>query len=566
MEAANPMTAPRIIAPRIQTNPWIVLLVLTMGFFMILLDTTIVNIAIPSMEKGLNATFDEILWVLNAYTLVYAVLLITAGRLGDMFGPKRLFLVGLTIFTLASAACGLSQTAGELIVFRVIQAVGGAILTPQTLAILPNIFPAERRGAAFGIWAGVAGLAAVIGPTLGGFLVTAFSWQSIFFVNVPVGIAALVAAFLLMPEIRFEARHDLDLRGVVLVSAGLFLLVFGLIEGQRYNWGPINSFGAFSVGPTRWSLLSIYSLLVYAVILLAVFVWSERRVRQPLMPLKLFRDRNFSVANLTSGTVTFTMSGFFIPMTIFLQSVLGYSAVHAGLALMPASLALLVASPLTGRLTDRINGKYLVVFGLFCAALGVFLVSQVASLTLTPWVLLLPLVVLGVGMGSTFAPLTTLAMRDISPTLAGAASGFLVTVRQVSLAIGSAVVGAVLTQQVATDLPRQAARVAGQVPPAFRGRFVAAFQGSGDSSQQFGAGQTRLQNLPHNLPASTVNELSSLARGVFDHAFLNGMRPALLTASAALLVGMLCATQMRGGRSADASRRARVIPAPEEVA
>src|SRR5437667_11687661 len=175
-----------------RTNPWLVLLVLTTGFFMIMLDTTIVNVAIPAMSTGLNTTLDEIRWVLNAYILVYAVLLITAGRLGDMFGAKRLFLIGLAVFTLASIGCSLAQSPGQLIFARVIQGVGGAILTPQTLSILTNIFPADKRGAAFGIWGAVAGVASVTGPTLGGFLVTNFSWQAVFWVNVPVGMAAFV--------------------------------------------------------------------------------------------------------------------------------------------------------------------------------------------------------------------------------------------------------------------------------------------------------------------------------------------------------------------------------------
>ncbi len=555
MELRSRESGPRVITPRIQANPWIVLLVLTLGFFMILLDTTIVNVAIPSMEKGLNAGFDEILWVLNAYMLVYGMLLITAGRLGDMFGPRRLFMVGLTIFTLASLACGLSQNAEQLIFFRVIQALGGAMLTPQTLAMLPSLFPPERRGAAFGVWAAVSGLAAVIGPTFGGFLVTAFSWQSIFFVNVPIGILALVAAVLLMPELRFDRKHNLDIPGVALASSGLFLLIFTLIEGQRYSWGPINSAVSFSIGTTRWSLISIYSLLVLAGVLLAVFLWFETRVEEPLLPLSLFRDRNFSVSNLTGGTVTFTMSGFFIPMTIFLQSVRGYSAVHAGLILMPMSIGLLVASPISGRLADRINGKYLVMAGLTVAALGIALVTRVLSLSLTPWDILVPMVVMGLGMGFTFAPLTALAMRDISPALSGAASGFLTTSRQVSMAIGSAVLGAVLTNQVANELPKQAARVAPQVPAPYRPYFIHALRSSGHGAQQFGAGQLHPRGLPSNIPAATVNQLTALTRDVFDHAFLNGMRPSIAVAIIALLTGALCAAFMRGGRSAAAARR-----------
>ncbi|TMC83169.1 MAG: MFS transporter [Chloroflexi bacterium] len=205
-----------------RTNPWLVLVVLTTGFFMILLDTTIVNVAIPAMSSntkdGLNTTLDQILWVLNAYILVYAVLLITAGRLGDL---------------VASALCGLSQNAGELIAFRILQGVGGALLTPQTLAILTSIFPPERRGAAFGVWGGVAGLATVAGPTIGGAIITYINWRWIFFINVPIGIAALIATFLVIPDLRPGRHHGWDLPGIVIATAGLFAIVFGLIEGQR---------------------------------------------------------------------------------------------------------------------------------------------------------------------------------------------------------------------------------------------------------------------------------------------------------------------------------------------
>src|SRR5713226_6064061 len=202
-------------------NEWLVLVFLSLGFFMILLDTTIVNIAIPAMISGLNSSLDQILWVVNAYLLAYAVLLITAGRLGDFFGPRRLFALGLVIFTVASALCGLAQDGNQLIAARILQGIGGAILTPQTLSIITIIFPPERRGAAFGIWGAVAGVATVTGPTLGGFLVTNFSWQAVFWVNVPVGIVAFILSIWLLPEIRLGREQNLDPVGVLLASGSL---------------------------------------------------------------------------------------------------------------------------------------------------------------------------------------------------------------------------------------------------------------------------------------------------------------------------------------------------------
>ncbi len=566
MGSQGPNAQPELIPPRIQANPWIVLVVLTLGFFMILLDTTIVNIAIPAIEKGISATFDQILWILNGYILVYAVLLITTGRLGDMFGPKRLFIAGLVLFTLSSAACGFAQNSTQLIIFRVIQGVGGAILTPQTLSVITTIFPPERRGAAFGVWGAVGGVAAVVGPTLGGFLVTSASWRAIFYINVPVGIIAVVAAVLLMPEIRSRRRHELDFTGVGLASTGLFLGVFALIEGQRFNWGPINTFASFSIGSTRWSLISIYSLLLYGVVLLVVFVLLERGKAEPLLPLSLFADRNYSIANFVSAGVSYSILGIFLPMTIFLQSVLGFSAVHAGVTLIPMSGVSLVTAIFAGRLTDKINGKYVLMFGGVCFAAGMALVIHALSLSDTSWDLTFPLAIAGLGMGCTFAPMVTMAMRDVEPRMAGSASGFLNTIRQVGQAMGGAVGGAILGNSVASQLSVQAKAVATRVPTPYRAAFVHGFKAAANGAQKFGTGQVPSPRLPAGTPPAVVHKLSALFRLVFDRAFLNGMRPPMVVAVCILLLAGLTAGLMRGGRSARSARAGRPEPVHTEAA
>jgi EmrB/QacA subfamily drug resistance transporter len=570
---------PLVVAPPIQANLWIVLLVLTLGYFMILVDTTIVNVALPTMEKGLNAGFDQVLWVVNAYILVYAVLLITAGRLGDIFGPKRLFLVGLAVFTLASAACGLSQNVDQLILFRVAQGVGAALLTPQTLSILSNIFPPERRGAAFGILSSVAGLAVVVGPTVGGLLVTEYDWQAIFFLNVPIGVITAVAAVLLMPEVRSRRRSAgrpqpgaprwslrfstaLDLPGVALASAGLFALIYALVESQRYAWGPITSFGQISLGSSRWSVVSIYSLLVYAAVLLALFVWWETRAEQPLLPLSLFRDRNFSVGNLMFSIIGFPFA-MFIVLSIFLQSILGFSAIHAGLSLIPTSLGIMVIGPFAGRLTDRINGKYVVLAGLALAAGGILLTANALSLSNNSWNLTLPLAITGIGMGFVFAPMTALAMRDVQPALAGAASGFLFTNRQAGQALGSAVIGSVLANRVASQLPIQAAGLASQVPAAFRGQFLAGFQRASHDSQNFGVSQS--PKVVSSDPSHAVTQhLATISHEVFGQAFLNAARPSLAICAGILVLSAVFATAFRGGRTAAAARQEQPEPAVVE--
>lgn len=495
-----------------RTNPWLVLLVLTTGFFMILLDTTIVNVAIPAMSAGLNTTLDQILWVLNAYILVYAVLLITAGRLGDLFGQRQLFALGLAIFTLASALCGFSQNVGELIAARVVQGIGGALLTPQTLSIITSIFPPERRGAAFGIWGGVAGLATITGPTVGGAIITYINWQWIFFINVPIGVLALVATFLIIPDLRPGRRQGWDLVGVVLATAGLFGIVFGLIEGQRYNWGQIGS-----------SAFSIPEVIGGGVVLVALFIVWERFQTQPLVPLSLFEERNFAVANWIAAAISFGMLSTFLPITIYLQSVRGFSALAAGLTLAPMSLTSMFTAPFAGRMADKIGGKYILMTGISLFTIGIASLAFVAGPDST-WINFLgPAIIAGAGMGMTFAPMTTVAMRNIAPRVAGAASGVLNTTRQLGAAIGSAVVGAVLQSHLATTLHDQAVAHASALPPTYRDKFIATFSSVSSNGFQIGTGQSGA-TLPHNLPPAVQQQLASLAHDVFVSGYIDAMK------------------------------------------
>lgn len=502
-----------------RTNPWLVLVVLTTGFFMILLDTTIVNVAIPAMSSntrgGLNTTLDQILWVLNAYILVYAVLLITAGRLGDLFGQRTLFAIGLFVFTLASALCGLSQNVSELIAARILQGVGGALLTPQTLAILTSLFPPERRGAAFGVWGGVAGLATVAGPTVGGAIITYIDWRWIFFINVPIGIAALIATFLIIPDLRPGRHHGWDLVGVVLATAGLFGIVFGLIEGQRYNWGE------FAYGVT------IPEIIIAGVALIVLFVVWERFQKEPLVPLSLFAERNFAVANWIAAAISFGMLSLFLPITIYLQSVRGFSALAAGLTLAPMSLTSMVFAPFAGRMADRIGGKYILTAGISLFTIGFGTFVYVAGPDSTWLTFLLPAIIAGAGMGMTFAPMTTVAMRNISPRVAGAASGVLNTTRQLGAAIGSAVVAAILQNRLATTLHDQAVSHAASLPAAFRAQFIAAFSSVASNGFEIGTGQNGAK-LPAGIPPSVAHQISTLAHDVFVSGFIDAMKSSLV--------------------------------------
>jgi EmrB/QacA subfamily drug resistance transporter len=423
-------------------NPWASLVVLSLGFFMTLLDLTIVNIAIPSMIQKLHATIDQALWTLNAYILVLAVLLITAGRLGDLRGPRNLFAAGVALFTVASLVCGLAQNPAELIAARSVQGLGAALMLPQTMTLIISTFPAERRGSALGVWGAVAGVAAVAGPGLGGLLVSTLGWRWIFFVNVPVGILVLVLTYLIVPDVRKQVRHRLDVTGVLIISAAVLCFTFGLTEGQRYHWNA-----------------AMWTLLAASVVLFAAFCLQQRgrQGREPLVPFALFSDRNYTVMNAVSASVSVGVLGLMLLLSIFFQSVLGFSALKAGLAIAPASVVSMALAPLAGRMSDRVDGKWILFTGLLLTAAGMVwfvLAAQVGA----AWAAFLgPMIVVGLGNGCLIAPMAAVAMRGVKPEVAGAASGVMNTVRQLGSVVGSSAVGALLQNRTAAALRHQGA-------------------------------------------------------------------------------------------------------------
>ncbi|HTU74118.1 MAG TPA: DHA2 family efflux MFS transporter permease subunit [Trebonia sp.] len=419
-------------------NEWAVLLTLGLGFFMTLLDLTIVNIAIPDMRAGLHASLAGIGWVINAYVIVLAVLVITGGRLGDLRGKRSLFILGVALFTLASLASGLSQTAGQLITARAFQGLGAALLMPQTMSVIIATFPADRRGQALGIWGGIAGLATIAGPTVGGLIVSGLGWRWIFFVNLPVGVLAIVLATIVLPEVKAARRQRLDPPGVLLASASLVAITFGLVEGQQYNWGKV------------WSFVTIPLVIGLGVVLLAAFlvVQARRQDRDPLLPFGLFADRNYALMGGANLLVSMGLVGMALPLTVYLQSALGFSALKAGLTMAPASLVSGIVAPFAGRLADK-GGKYLVACGFTVYACGLAIIAVVAGPAST-WHDLLPGFLLsGLGTGCTMSPMQTIATRNVPPHLAGGASGVLNTLRQTGSALGSALVLAVLESRLA---------------------------------------------------------------------------------------------------------------------
>jgi EmrB/QacA subfamily drug resistance transporter len=414
-------------------SEWAVLITLSMGFFMTLLDLTIVNVAIPDMRRGLHASLAQAGWVLNAYIIVLAVLVITAGRLGDLRGKRTLFVTGVIVFTLASAAAGLSQTAAELIAARAVQGLGAALLLPQTMAIIIATFPAQRRGTALGIWGGVAGLAAIAGPTIGGMLVTWLDWRWIFFVNLPIGVLTVVLALAVVPDVRSSQRQTLDLPVVVLASGALVAISYGLLEGQTDNWDT-----------------AIKATIGGGVVLLVAFLFTQarRQDRQPLLPFSLFRDRNYALMGAANMIVSFGLLGMALPITLYLQTELGFSPLKAGLTMAPSALVSGITAPFAGRLANR-GGKYVLMCGFTLYAAGQAILIGVAG-PATHWYDLVPgFAVCGLGVGCTMSPMQTIATRNVDPRFAGAASGVLNTIRQTGSALGSAVVLAVLESRLA---------------------------------------------------------------------------------------------------------------------
>ncbi len=423
-------------------RPWPALWALVIGFFMILIDTTIVSVANPRIMEGLHADINSVIWVTSAYLLAYAVPLLITGRLGDRFGPKRLYLAGLVVFTLASAWCGLSGDIGLLILARVFQGLGAAMMTPQTMAVITRIFPPDRRGQAMGLWGATAGVATLVGPVLGGVLVDSLGWEWIFFINVPIGVVAFVMAYRLVPRLETHA-HRFDIPGVVLSAVGMFLLVFGLQEGESYDWGPI-------VGP-----VSVWGLITAGIVVLAIFVaWQALNKKgEPLLPLGLFRDRNFSLANGAISAVGFTVTSMSLPLVFYFQLVLGLTPTESALMLVPMAVISAGLAQPVGRLVDRINPRYIAIVGAVC--LSASLVWY--SLLMTPdaeilW-LLMPSALMGVANSCVWSPISTTATRNLPQRQAGAGSGVYNTTRQVGSVLGSAAVGALMQVRLTAELP-----------------------------------------------------------------------------------------------------------------
>lgn len=451
MTAAPP---PRILGtdddPRLG-RPWPALWSIVLGFFMILVDTTIVTVAIPRMQKDLDADLTSLLWVTSAYLLAYAVPLLITGRLGDRFGMKTMYLTGLAVFTASSLWCGLAGSVEMLILARVVQGLGASMMTPQTMSMITRLFAPADRGQALALWGATAGVATLVGPIVGGLLVDGPGWEWIFFVNVPVGVIGLVLAWRNVPS--FSRRvHSFDWLGVVLSAVGLFLLVFGIQEGDTYAWGTITE--SLRIGPLDTHLpISVPGLIISgALIMVAFVIWQAVNRREPLVPLILFRDRNFSVANIAITMMGATVLTLSFPITLYFQRVLGMSPTEAALMTAPMAVVSLALAPVVGRSMSRRDPRWMVVGGFVALAAGLGWLALLMEPGASIVMLLVPFLLVGLGNALIWGPLSLTATRNLAPSMAGAGSGVYNETRQVGSVLGSAAIATLMSDRIASRI------------------------------------------------------------------------------------------------------------------
>jgi EmrB/QacA subfamily drug resistance transporter len=411
---------------------WWTLGAMCFALFMVMLDNTVVNVALPSIQRDLHAQISALEWVINGYTLTFAVLIATGGRLGDIFGRRRMFMSGVVIFAVTSATAGLAQDPAMLVGSRAIQGIGAALMMPATLSIITHAFPAAERGKAIGTWAGVSALALSIGPVVGGFLTEYVSWRAIFFINLPVAAGAVIATIFAVRESRDETvdRH-VDYPGVVVLTASLTAIVLGLIEGNSWGWGSTE----------------IVSLLVGGAIGLAAFVAIELRVSAPMVEFALFRTRQFIGSNLVAFIITFAMMGTFFFMALYMQDILGYSALEAGIRFLPTTMVIAVIAPISGRLADRLGPSTPMSAGLAILAVAMFLFAGIDTGT-TYSGLIIPFILMGTGIALVMSPMSTAAMNAVSVQKSGVASGVLQMSRMIGASVGVAATGAIFQSQL----------------------------------------------------------------------------------------------------------------------
>jgi EmrB/QacA subfamily drug resistance transporter len=414
-----------------ENRKWLTLAAVSVGLFMIMLDNTVVNVALPSIQRDLDSDLSELEWIVTGYALTFASLMLVGGKVADAYGRRLIFVVGIVVFTLASLLCGLAASSEMLIGARVLQGAGAALMNPATLSIIAATFPPRERGTAIGIWAGTSALALAIGPLVGGLITEHLEWSWIFFVNVPIGALGIVASYLFIDESRDETHATLDIPGLATSALGLFALTYGLVEANTYGWTSARIVGAF----------------VLAAVALTSFVVIERRRRHPLLPLELFRDSTYVGANLVVLLVALAMFGIFFFVSLYLQNILGYSPVQTGAAFLPLTILIILVAPIAGKTSDRIGSRGLMTAGMILIAIQLVLLSRL-TVDATFWNLLPAFVIGGVGMALTMTPSAAAATRSVSVDKSGVGAAVLNSARQVGGTMGVAIMGAIVAARV----------------------------------------------------------------------------------------------------------------------
>jgi EmrB/QacA subfamily drug resistance transporter len=423
-----------------ENRKWWTLGAVSFGLFMIMLDNTVVNVALPAIERDLGAGLSQLEWIVSGYALTFAALMLTGGKLADLLGRRRMFVAGLAVFAGSSLACALAPSAGFLIGARIVQGAGAALMNPATLSIISATFPPRQRGTAIGIWAGVSAIALAIGPLVGGLLTEHVGWSSIFYLNVPIGLIAIAASFLLIDESRDTTEGQRpDLPGQLTSAVGLFALTYGLIEANGYGWGSGRIVGAFAVAAAA----------------LATFVLLERGQRAPMLDLGLFRSGTFAGANVVLLLVALAMFGVFFFLSLYMQNILGYSPVQAGATFLPMTGLIIVIAPLAGRLSDRLGSRWLLTGGMTLLAAQLLYFSRL-GVHEGFWNLAPGMLLGGLGMPAVMAPATAAALSGVPVDRAGVGSAVLNSSRQLGGSIGVALMGAIMAHEIGGQQTPQA--------------------------------------------------------------------------------------------------------------
>jgi EmrB/QacA subfamily drug resistance transporter len=489
---------------------WWTLISVSVAIFMLLLDITVVNVALPDIQRSLHSSFRDLQWVVNAYALTLAAFLLTAGALADLLGRRRVFVTGLIVFTVASALCGLSGSPLALNLARAVQGIGGAMMFATSLALIASAFHGKERGVAFGVFGGVIGAAVAVGPVVGGVITSGIGWEWIFFVNVPIGVGAVALTLTQVAESRDPGARGVDWLGFLTFSASLFLLVFALIQGNEKGWGSTE----------------IVSYLIGSAALIVLFVIVERRQTRPMLDLSLFRRRAFAGASIVAFAISASMFSMFLYLTLYIQDVLGYSPLQAGLRFLPVTLLSFIVAPISGRLSVRVPVRLLLGTGMLLVGAG--LLAMTAIDAGSGWTTLVPgFVLAGAGVGMVNPPLASTAIGVVHFTRSGMASGINNTFRQVGIATGIAGLGAVFQHDVThnTSAALAASRAGHEVLVAAHGRLAGALV-SGD-----------VASVARSLPLAARNALTHAYRVGFTDALTSILVIAAIVAVAGAVAG-----------------------------